>query len=44
MDAKALQYDLQSLGFTPSLAKTEVGKKVGDEELAHRIKEKKESG
>ena len=26
MDAKALQDDLQSLGFTPSLAKPEMGK------------------
>ena len=26
MDAKALQDDLQSLGFTPSLAKPEIGK------------------
>ena len=29
VDAKALQDDLQSLGFTPSLAKPEMGKKVG---------------
>ena len=29
MDAKALQDDLQSLGFTPSLAKPEIGKEVG---------------
>ena len=29
MDAKALQDDLQSLCFTPSLAKPEVGKEVG---------------
>ena len=29
MDAKALQDDLQSLGFTPSLAKPEMGKEVG---------------
>ena len=27
--AKALQYDLQSLGFTPSLAKPEIGNEVG---------------
>ena len=39
MDAKALQDDLQSLGFTQSQAKTEIGKDVGDEELAHKIKE-----
>ena len=29
MDAKALQDDLQSFGFTPSLAKPEIGKEVG---------------
>ena len=29
MDAKAFQEDLQSLGFTPSQAKPEMGKKVG---------------
>ena len=29
VDAKALQDDLQSLGFTPSLAKSEMGKEVG---------------
>ena len=29
VDAKALQEDLQSLGFTPSLAKPEMGKEVG---------------
>ena len=28
-DAKALQDDLQSLGFTPSLAKPEIGNEVG---------------
>ena len=28
MDAKALQEDLESLGFTPSLAKPEMGKEV----------------
>ena len=28
MDAKALQKDLQSFGFTPSLVKPEVGKEV----------------
>ena len=28
-DAKALQDDLQSLGFTSSLAKPEIGKKIG---------------
>ena len=29
VDAKALQDDLQSLGFTPSLSKPEIGKEVG---------------
>ena len=29
VDTKALQDDLQSLGVTPSLAKPEMGKKVG---------------
>ena len=29
VDARALQDDLQSLGFTPSLAKPEIGKEVG---------------
>ena len=29
VEAKALQDDLQSLGFTPSLAKPEMGKEVG---------------
>ena len=28
MDAKAPQKDLESLGFTPSLAKPKMGKKV----------------
>ena len=29
IDAKALQEDLQSLGFTPSLAKPEMGEEFG---------------
>ena len=29
MGAKSLKEDLQSLGFTPSLAKPEMGKEVG---------------
>ena len=29
VDAKALQDNLQILGFTPSLAKPEIGKEVG---------------
>ena len=29
VDAKAFQDNLQSLGFTPSLAKPEIGKEVG---------------
>ena len=40
MDAKPLQDDLQSLGFTPSLAKHEIGKEIlGNEKPAHKIKE-----
>ena len=37
--AKALQDDLQSLGFTPSLAKPEMERRLGDEEPAHEKKE-----
>ena len=29
VDGKVLQEDLQSLGFTPSLAKSAIGKEVG---------------
>ena len=29
VDARALQDNLQSLGFTPSLANSEIGKEVG---------------
>ena len=39
MDAKALQDDLQSLGFTPSLAKPEMGKEVGRRRAAYKKKE-----
>ena len=39
VDAKALQDYLQSLGFTASLAKPEIGKEVGDEEPAHEMTE-----
>ena len=39
MAARALQEDLQSLGLTPSLAKPEMGKEVGDEEPGHKKKE-----
>ena len=43
MDVKALQDDLQSLGFTPNLAKSEMEKKVGKQKLgnipAHMMKE-----
>ena len=44
MDAKALQDDLQCLGFTPSLAKPEMGRRLGDKEFAHKITEQIESG
>ena len=36
MDAKALQDDLRSLGFTPSLAKPETGKEVGRQREASK--------
>ena len=39
VDAKALQDDLQSLGFTPSLAKPEMGKRLENEVPVHKIKE-----
>ena len=39
MAAKALQDDLKSFGFTPSLAKPEIGREVGDKEPADKIKE-----
>ena len=41
MNAKALQDDLQSLGFTPSLAKPEIGK-GGWETKSPLIREKSE--
>ena len=41
VDAKALQDDLQSLGFTPSLAKPEMGKEVGKRRA--RLKDKSET-
>ena len=43
MDAKALQDDVQSLCFTPSIAKPEMGKEVG-KVSAHKMTERKESG
>ena len=43
-DTKALQEDLQSLGFTPSLAKLEMGRLMGDEGPAHKKTGKNESG
>ena len=44
VDAKALQDDLQSLGFTPSLAKPEMGKEVGDKVPALKMTERNEPG
>ena len=45
MDAKPLREDLQSLGFTPSLAKPEKGERsLKDEELIHKMAERNESG
>ena len=43
MDAKALQVDLQGFGFTPSLAKPEMGKEVGRRKAAHKMTERNES-
>ena len=43
MDTKAVQELLRSLGFTPSLAKPEMGKEVGDKEPAHKMTEQNES-
>ena len=44
MDAKALQDNLKSLGFTPSLAKPEIGKEVGRKKPAHKMIERNKSG
>ena len=44
MDTKALQNDLQSLGFTPSLENLKWERRLGDEEPAHKITDRKESG
>ena len=38
MDARALQDDLQSLGFTPSLAKPEIGKEIGRRRSRSQVK------
>ena len=43
MDAKALQEDLHSLGFAPSLAKPEMRKRFGDEGPAYNMTERNES-
>ena len=37
VDAKALQDDLQSLGFATSLAKPEMGKEAGEERPTHKM-------
>ena len=44
MDAKALQDDLQSLGFTPSLVKPEMESKLGKQEPIHKMTEQNDSG
>ena len=44
MHAKALQEDLESRGFIPSLAKPEMGKEVGDKGLAPKEAGANESG
>ena len=38
MDARALQDDLQSLGFTSSLAKPEIGKEIGRRRARSQVK------
>ena len=43
MDAKALQEDLESLGFTPSPAKPEMGKRMRNEKPTHKMTERNES-
>ena len=44
MDAKALQKDLESLSFTQSLAKLELGKRLGKKESTHKKTERNEQG
>ena len=44
VNAEALQDDLRSLGFTPSLAEPEMERRLEDEEPAHKMKERNESG
>ena len=44
MDKKALQEDLESFGFTPSLAKSEMGKEVGDKGPTYKKTKRNESG
>ena len=44
MDPKALQEDLPCLGFIPSLAKPEMGRRLGDEGPTYKKKERNESG
>ena len=39
VNVKALQEDLQSLGFTPQLAKLKWERRLEDEEPAHKMKE-----
>ena len=44
MDAKAFQEDLESLDFTPSLAKLEMGRMLGDEEPTYKKIGRNKSG
>ena len=44
MDAKALQENLQSFGFTPSLVKLEMEMEIGRQKAAHKMTERNESG
>ena len=43
MDVKTLQQELQSLGFTSSLAKPKMGRRLGDKGPAHKMRERNES-
>ena len=44
MDAKALQEDLQSPGFTPSLTKPKLEKESGRRRPAHKMKQRNDPG
>ena len=44
MEAEAFQEDLESFGFTPSLAKPEMERRLGDEGPTHKMTERNKSG